>query len=104
MNNCCRIVGNISGGQQINGVLNGGQSISGGLNVGVLNVKSVFQYETKFEFPTVGDSNALYIATQENASYRWNESDLHYYCVGRDYLELKIINGGNADGAQSINS
>lgn len=98
MSNCCRIIGNISGGQQINGSLNGGQSISGGLDVGVLTAKSVFQYDTRFEFPTIGDSNALYIAMNENAAYRWNETDLHYYCVGRDYLELKIISGGNADG------
>lgn len=89
MNKCCNISGRISGAQKINAKL----------DVGVVaGVQSVFQFNTKFDFPTLGTVNALYIATSENAAYRWNETDLHYYCIGRDYLELKIISGGNADG------
>lgn len=98
MSNCCKITGKISGRQNITGQLSGQQQIGGNLNVGVLAVKSVYQFDTKFDFPTLGDVNSLYIAMNENAAYRWNETDLHYYCIGRDYLELKIISGGNADG------
>ena len=104
MNKCCNITGKIDSKQTVTGMLNGKQAISGGLNLGILGVKSIYQFGTKFEFPTIGDSYSLYIATSENAAYRWknaayrwNEADLHYYCVGRDYLELEVINGGNAD-------
>lgn len=63
----------------------------------MLGVKSVYQFKNKFNFPTMGDENALYIDISENAAYRWNESDLHYYCVGRDYTEIELISGGNAN-------
>lgn len=89
MNNCnCKLIGKISGEKQIRGFL----------NVGLLDVKHIFQYESKLNFPNVGDVNSLYIATSENAAYRWNENDLFYYCIGRDWQEIELINGGNANG------
>ena len=89
MNKCCNISGRISGAQKINAKL----------DVGVVaGVQSVFQFNSKFDFPTLGAVNALYIAADENAGYRWNNADLHYYCIGRDWQEITIINGGNANG------
>lgn len=98
MNQCCKIIGKINGSQSVAGKLSGDQQIGANLNVGMLAVKTVFQYETKFDFPTLGDANALYVAKSENAAYRWNDTDLHYYCVGRDYTEIELINGGSANG------
>ena len=66
--------------------------------MGMLGVKSIYQFESKFYFPTIGDINSLYLSTSENAAYRWNEGDLHYYCVVRDYKEIQLIFGGNASG------
>ena len=98
MGNCCRITGKVTGKQSITGQLSGQQQIGGSLNVGMLAVKTVYQYNTKFDFPTLGDVNTLYIAKSENAAFRWNDTDLHYYCVGRDYTEIELISGGNANG------
>lgn len=49
---------------------------------------------TIYEFPAVGNSETLYCCTGENAVYRWVPELGHYLCVGRDYKEIKIINGG----------
>lgn len=39
----------------------------------------------------------VYMIKEENASYRWDEENSKYYCIGRDYNEIEIIIcGGNA--------
>lgn len=98
MSGCCKIIGQISSLQQINGNITAEEKIGGSLSTGILAIKAVYQYKSKFEFPTLGEVSALYVAQDENASYRWNESDLHYYCVGRDYQEIEVINGGSSNG------
>lgn len=55
-------------------------------------------YASKSDFPAVGDVNKIYIARDENAVYRFNEDDLYYYCIGRDYKEIEFINGGVENG------
>lgn len=94
------IIGEINFPITINGKINSNKELNGELNTGILNVskKNIFQFDSKYNFPTIGDTNSLYISTDENAAYRWNEDDLHYYCVGRDYKEIQLIFGGNANG------
>lgn len=53
----------------------------------------VVEADTPLSFPAVGETNTIYIAKSENASYRWNDADLHYYCIGRDYNEIELIDG-----------
>ena len=62
----------------------------GGGESGVTTVSS------KTNLPNVGAVNHIYIVEDENAVYRWDESNIKYFCIGRDYDEIKIINGGNA--------
>lgn len=57
---------------------------------------SLLRYGSYLEFPNVGQANALYLDTAANKLYRWNGNDLHYYAVGTDYNDIKIIDGGNA--------
>lgn len=47
-----------------------------------------------YEFPTIGSEETLYCSLAENAVYRWSAEVRHYICVGRDYSEIEIINGG----------
>lgn len=51
----------------------------------------LFQADTYLSFPSIGTSESLYIATEENAIYRWDDTKLMYYCIGRDYNDIKII-------------
>jgi hypothetical protein len=53
-------------------------------------VKELF-FSTHYEFPAIGEGDKLYIATDENASYRYDENDHAYYCVGRDYNDIEAI-------------
>jgi len=55
------------------------------------------QYATKHEFPNIGNEGVLYTDIGENKTYRWDNNQLKYYCVGSNYEDIKIINGGNAN-------
>ncbi len=48
--------------------------------------------DSYLHFPVVGNVNHLYIDTTDNATYRWNQDDLHYYCIGRDWEKIDLIN------------
>lgn len=54
------------------------------------------QFVTRGDLPNIGLSNKTYFVTSENATYRWDEKKLTYFCTGRDYNEIEEINGGNA--------
>lgn len=56
------------------------------------------QYGSKYSFPNRGDPSIIYIDIHENASYRWDELTGRYVCIGADYNQIKIINGGTANG------
>lgn len=49
-----------------------------------------------YDFPAIGEQNHIYISTTENKTFRWNDEDMKYYCIGSDYNDIKIINGGGA--------
>lgn len=54
------------------------------------------------ELPAIGDANTLYKVSDEKALYQWNTTDHKYETVGGgepfDPSNIKIINGGNANG------
>lgn len=60
--------------------------------------RQVKAFGSKAQFPKIGQENVIYIDNEENALYRWSDADLRYYCVGRNYEEIDIINGGNLNG------
>lgn len=53
-------------------------------------VKELF-FSTHYEFPSIGEADKLYIATDENAQYRYDELDHAYHCVGRDPEDIETI-------------
>lgn len=57
---------------------------------------SVKRYPSRLQFPVLGTAGVLYLDEGENRLYRWNTANLYYYCVGSDYTEIQIIDGGNA--------
>lgn len=48
-------------------------------------------FSTHYEFPSIGDEDKLYIATDENAQYRYDALDHTYHCVGRDPEDIEAI-------------
>lgn len=57
---------------------------------------TIVTVESIYHLPVVGKPDAVYIVKNENATYRWDDVNLKYYCVGRDYTELSEIKGGLA--------
>ena len=54
-------------------------------------------FSTYLEFPSVGDPLMLYIATDENAMYRFDEDEMSYIPLGLQTDDIDLINGGNAN-------
>lgn len=56
------------------------------------DVRSSLQFLTHFDFPNIGDTNKLYIATDENKIYRFDDKTLTYKCVvGNTFDEIESI-------------
>ncbi len=55
---------------------------------------AVEQYGSYYDFPTVGEPHVLYVDTSDEAAYRWDADNLKYYCVGRDFTNIQVIDGG----------
>ena len=64
-------------------------------NVYPVNASGI-EYDSILLFPIHGDSSKLYIAKNENAIYRYDDVEKKYYCVGRDYEELGLIQSGSS--------
>lgn len=85
----------LSGSIRLIGGIDGG--IRGSVPVGgkIERPETVYVRELRFanhyEFPSIGDSECLYIAIDENATYRYDDQDRAYYCVGRDYKQIQAI-------------
>ena len=58
--------------------------------------KEVEAHDTSFEFPNQGQEDVLYIERLKNKAWQWDPISMTYQCVGSDYSEITIINGGNA--------
>lgn len=53
-------------------------------------------FGTRYEFPTLGVATKLYVATDENRVYRWDEPGMRYVIVGSDWHEITLIDCGGA--------
>ena len=54
------------------------------------------EYNSIYNFPNVGTEGVIYVSTSDNSIYRWDNDNIKYYCVGRDWTQIKKIDGGNA--------
>ena len=84
----------------LGGSLTAYAELTGSIGSGVekVNVSKTLQAETRHELPITGESDAVYFVVEENAVYRWDAANLKYFCCGRDYSEIEVINGGDLDG------
>lgn len=104
--------GSLSAGRQnITGSISSEESMEGELSPGIYEYYTrkesrelfatkdvVSTYVTHYEFPNRGKEATLYIATEENKVYRWNPDTASYFCIGSDYSDIKMIDGGDASG------
>lgn len=62
--------------------------------------REVINKPTHFDFPSMGSVDFIYKAYNEKKTYQWNAEELRYEPLneGGAIPEIKIINGGNANG------
>lgn len=53
-------------------------------------------YACLYDFPNAGESGTIYIAEDTDKTYRWSEEEHIYKCIGSDYNEIDIIDGGDS--------
>ena len=66
-------------------------------NISISASGGSLQVQTRGDLPSIGEEAISYFVINENAIYRWDKSSLTYKCCGRDYTEIKAIDGGNAN-------
>ena len=94
-----RISGRLVPGAQITGDISGRGKIRGGIDKPENVYVRELTFDSRFNFPAVGDPAALYIATDENLIYRYdNENNCYVRVSNPDWQEIDIIDGGNANG------
>lgn len=68
----------------------------------VANSKGVFNADTHYDFPSVGNVDVIYKAQSEKLIYQWNPTELKYEAIGAsveiEINDIELINGGNANG------
>ena len=76
----------------ISGKVYGGGTVSGKVKVPEQVVATELVFANRFEFPNVGRSDRLYIATDENAAYRFDVSQ-NIYIKLNDYdaIQSKLM-------------
>lgn len=84
--------GNISAAV-MSGSLNADMGMSGSLNMAKNIYVKEIEFNNRFEFPSVGKNNMLYIAKDEHKIYIFNSTTLNYEIVGSDYTEIEVIQG-----------
>lgn len=87
-------------------IWDGASDVFGYLNVDFITDynKAVEQYPSRFEFPNVGREDVTYIDQEANKTYRWDNKARKYYCVGSDYNDIEVIDGGSAKGLNKVNN
>lgn len=86
------ISGKVSvGGYSVSGSISDSQNISGNVDKAEnIYVKEV-EFNNRYEFPSIGKENMIYVARDENALYIFDTTQNIYHCIGRDYNEIGSI-------------
>lgn len=77
----------------MSGSLNTNTGMSGSLNMAKNIYVKEIEFNNRFEFPSVGKDNMLYVAKDEHKVYIFNSTTLNYEIVGSDYTEIEVIQG-----------
>ena len=84
--------GNISA-ISMSGSLNADTGMSGSLNMAERVYEKEVEFDNRFEFPSIGNDNMLYVAKDEHKIYIFDTNNLNYVVVGSDYSEIEMIQG-----------
>lgn len=60
------------------------------------NRRVINTVSTYASLPSVGSEACIYIVKNQNKTYRWDDDSNRYYCIGSDYNDIDVIDGGTA--------
>lgn len=88
------ISGKVSaGGYSVSGGINNSQNISGNVDKAENIYVKEIEFNNRYEFPSIGKENMIYVARDEHKMYIFNTATLAYEVVGSNYNEIEIIQG-----------
>lgn len=85
--------GSLNTNTGMSGSLNTNTGMSGSLNMAKNIYVKEIEFNNRFEFPSVGKDNMLYVAKDEHKIYIFNSITLNYEIVGSDYAKIEVIQG-----------
>ena len=86
------ISGKVSvGSNSVSGSVNSSQDISGNVDKAENIYVKEIEFNNRYEFPSIGKENMIYVARDENALYIFDTTQNIYHCIGRDYNEIGSI-------------
>ena len=80
-------------GKRVSGSIGGSSDITGNVEKADNIYVKETEFNNRYEFPSIGKPNMIYVAKDENKTYRFDEDSLTYYCIGSDYNEIEVIQG-----------
>lgn len=78
-------------GKCVSGSIGGSGDITGNVEKADNIYVKETEFNNRYEFPSIGKPNIIYIATDEKASYIFDITQNVYHCIGRDYNEISTI-------------
>lgn len=88
------ISGKVSaGGYSVSGGISDSQNISGNVDKAENIYVKEIEFNNRYEFPSIGKENMIYVAKDEHKMYIFNTATLAYEVVGSNYNEIEIIQG-----------
>ena len=86
------ISGKVSaGGYSVSGGISDSQNIGGNVDKAENIYVKEIEFNNRYEFPSIGKENMIYVARDENALYIFDTTQNIYHCIGRDYNEIGSI-------------
>lgn len=85
------VIGSVNSQNSVTGNLSEKSNVDGEVSRPTTVYVRELRFSTHYGFPAIGNPDYLYIATDENAQYRFDGETNTYKCVGRDYREIEAI-------------
>ena len=82
-----------AGGYSVSGGISDSQNISGNVDKAENIYVKEIEFNNRYEFPSIGKENMIYVARDEHKMYIFNTATLAYEVVGSNYNEIEIIQG-----------
>lgn len=80
-------------GKRVSGSVSSNINVSGNVEKADNIYIKETEFNNRFEFPSIGKDNMIYVAKDEHKMYMFNSDTLTYEVIGSDYTEIEIIQG-----------